>query len=160
MNFQEYYGKLNLVNAAQIQITHFSTFVTYEEVFKWKWGATKLKIFSFLAYSGEINKQQIESYSKECLRYAIKNKKGLPRGWQNGVVANNVLVSERVTADAIAFVTSRPDKHFSAFEMPGVYDLSSGSLYFYSGGVIWGAVYDKFIQDYISDKFNKTIAYV
>jgi len=153
MSIQDYYDKLNLANTTQIQISGLDTFVSYEEVFKWKWAATKLKIFSFIAYSSEISKQQIESYSEECLRYAIKNRKGLPRGWQNGVVANNVLVSEHVTADAIAYVMSRPAKHYSAFEMPIVYDLSSGSLHFYVDGIIWGAFYDEFMKNYIKDKF-------
>ena len=154
MTFQEYLNKANLIDTQKIQISQLDTYVSYEEVFKWKWAATKLKIFSFVAYSSEINKQQIESYSRECLRYAIRNKRGLPRGWQNGVVANNVLVSERIAADAITYVTSRPNKHYSAFEMPAVYDLSSGSLHFYSGGIIWGAVYDSFLLDFMSSRFS------
>ena len=154
MNYQEYLEKINFNSSKQIQILNLDTFVTYEEVFKWKWIATKLKIFSFVAYSEELNAHQIIDYSKECLQYALKNKKGLPIGWQNGIVSNNVIVSKHVMTDAIATVTSRPVKHFAAFEMPVIYDLSKNLLYFYNGEIIWGSIYNTFLKDFILDKFN------
>lgn len=154
MKYQEYLTRVSLSNSEQISISSADAKVAYEEVFKLRWMATKLKIFSFLAYAPKIDENIISKYSKECLDYALKNKKGLPRGWQNGIVSNNVLASETVTPEAIALVTSRPTKHYSAFEMPIIYDLSNEVLSFYRGEIIWGKVYEKFIRDYITDKFS------
>jgi len=78
MTYQEYVSKVDLGNSTRVQILGSDTIVSYEEVFQWKWFATKLKIFSFIAYSNEIDKHQIESYSNECLQYAKDNMRGLP----------------------------------------------------------------------------------
>jgi len=153
VTYQEYLSKIDLSDSKRAQIFGSDTIVLYEEVFQWKWFATKLKIFSFLTYSSEIDKQHIESYSGECLQYAIQNLKGLPKGWQNGVLSNNVLISELVTPDAIAYVTSTPAKHFAAIEMPVIFDLSSGNLHFYTDKLVWGSMYCSFIKGYLTDRF-------
>lgn len=68
------------------------TLVAYEEIFKVKWFATKLKIFSFVNFVDYIDLDTIKNYSDKCLIHAIAEKKGLPRGFQNGIVSYNVLV--------------------------------------------------------------------
>lgn len=128
--------------------------VTYDEVFKWEWFATKLKIFSFIACADNIDENLIKSYTEECLQYACKNKKGLPRGFQNGVVSYSILASESIDSSAISFVSKRPAKHWSAFEMPIIVDLSKKELYFYKENIIWGALYDSFLNEYILRNFN------
>jgi len=62
MNYQEYIVKTSLDSSKRFQVSQLETVVTYEEVFKWKW-LSKLKVFSFVAYSRDINRQQIESLS-------------------------------------------------------------------------------------------------
>lgn len=57
----------------------------YEEKFEIKWFATKLKNFSFVSYTSKIDSDDSIDYSSACLRYALKNYKGLPRGFQSGV---------------------------------------------------------------------------
>jgi hypothetical protein len=154
MTYQDYLAKTNFDQSTKIQITQLETFVTYEEVFKWRWLATKLKIFSFVAYSPEITKAQLTAYSGACLNYAELNKKGLPKGFQNGIVSNNVLVSENVSPDAAAYAAARPDKHFSAFEMPVVFDLSAQTLHTFTGDIVWGMIYNSFIKETIRSKFK------
>ena len=48
MNYSEYISKINLDNPYQAQVFNLDATVSYEEVFKWKWFATKLKIFSII----------------------------------------------------------------------------------------------------------------
>ena len=156
MDFQSYLAKvkIHLPDTKIITLENKETTVSYEEVFKLSWFATKLKIFSFVAYTETISESLIKSYSTTCLNYARKNIKGLPIGVQNGVVSNSVLVSESVDDNAISFVTARPSKHYSAFEMPIVFDLSKNELFFYRDKIVWGMVYSSFINNYITTKFG------
>ena len=156
MDYQNYLMqiKTRLPNTKTILLDNNETTVVYEEVFKWEWVATKLKIFSFITYKETVNKNQLENYSSACLDYARKNKKGLPLGFQNGIVSNNILVSESVSDDAISLVISRPQKHYCVFEMPIIFDLTKNDLYYYKGEIIWGMMYNSFINNYIVKNFN------
>ena len=156
MDYQSYLAQITpaLIDAKAIAVGPYDATVAYEEIFKWIWAATKLKIFSFITYSETISKAQMEEYSSICTDYARANKKGLPIGFQNGIVSNNIIVAESVDDDAIAFVTARPKKHYCVFEMPIIYDLSKGVLYSYTGEIIWGRAYQSFMKKYIADKFN------
>mgnify|MGYP003408851315 CR=1 FL=1 len=141
-------------NMEEIKIDESLVTVSYEEKFKIQWVATKLKIFSFIHYIEKIELDDSEIYSSNCTKYASKNYKGLPRGFQNGVVSFNVLVSEVVTDEAIEFVTSRPKKHFAVFEMPIIYDLSRNKLYYYEDNQLWGSVYQKYLRSYLDKHFK------
>ncbi len=156
MDYQEYFSKIKakFSNTKRTNISGLDTFVAYEEVFKWQWIATKLKIFSFVAYADHIDENSIKNYTEQCLQYACRNKKGLPRGLQNGVVSYSILVSENIDLSAISLVSKRPAKHWSAFEMPIIVDLSKKELYFYKENTIWGALYDSFLNEYILRNFN------
>lgn len=156
MDYQEYYDKTKsgFLNTRQAAISGLDALVTYEEVFKWQWVATKLKIFSFLSYADRIDENSIKDYTENCMRYACKNKKGLPRGLQNGIVSYSILASETIDPAAIAFVSKRPQKHWSAFEMPMIVDLSKGELHYYKENIIWGAIYDSFLTEYILRRFR------
>ena len=155
MNYQDYLMqvKSRLPNSKTILLDDIETTVAYEEIFKLEWLATKLKIFSFIAYTKTVNKNQLENYSSACLKYARKNIKGLPIGLQNGILSNNILVAESISDDAISFVTSRPQKHYCVFEMPIIFDLTKNELYCYKGEIIWGMIYNSFIHNYIKENF-------
>ena len=156
MNYQEYSKKVesNFPNTSQTAINGLETLVAYDEIFKWKWIATKLKIFSFISYADKIDENLIKTYTEACLKYACKNKKGLPRGIQNGIVSYSVLASETIDSAAISFVSKSPGKHWSAFEMPIILDLSTGELHYCKGNRAWGAIYAPFLNEYILRKFN------
>jgi len=155
MRYEEYLLKTKrLFTEKNIKQSENESLITYDSVFKLAWFATKLKIFSFVNYAPSIDRNIIKEYSKNCLKYALRNKPGLPRGFQNGVVSNNVLVSDNITPDALEFVNTRPKKHFSAFELPMIYDLNTNTLYYYQGGVIFGAVYEHFIREYATEHFK------
>lgn len=156
MDYQQYYEKIkgNFNASKQVNIYNLDTHVTYEEVFKWKWMATKLKIFTFLTYAEKIDEQLIKVYTDKCLNYALKNKRGLPRGLQNGVVSYSIIASENVDQSAIEFVTQRPQKLWSAFLMPVIVDLSQKKIYYYKDGIVWGALYDSYLKEYLLRKYN------
>lgn len=159
MNSQDYlnYVKSKFNNKTEIRYESTEMLIAYEQIFKWKWQATKLKITSFVKCVPQITLDDIKSYSEICLKEAIMKKKGLPRGFQNGVLSYNVLVSDNVSPEAIAFVMGRPEKHFSAFEVPIIFDLSNNNLYFYQGNVIWGMMYNSFIKNYLFEHFNPAV---
>lgn len=154
-----YNGYLDIIlkrfsNVEEIQINQFLITSIYEENFKIKWFATKLKNFSFISYINRIDLDDIDNYSSICTKYALKNYKGLPRGIQNGVSSFNVLVSENVTDEAIKFAISRPRKHFSLFEIPIIYDLANKKIYYYKDTPTWGLIYYNFLRQYIERHFN------
>lgn len=156
MDFIEYKNRIisSYSNSISIKEEDFLIDVLYDEKFEWKWFATKLKIYSFISYSNIVNEDTIKEYSKICFNYAKKNYKGLPRGIQNGFSSFSVLASEDINIEAINFVQNRPTKHFSAFEMPILYDLSKNCLYYYKETPIWGQIYYEYFREYIIKNFS------
>lgn len=116
--------------------------------------ATKLKNFSFVSYLSQIDIDDIINYSSTCLNYALKIYKGLPRGFQNGVSTFNVLVSENVTDEAKKFAITRPKKHFAAFEIPIIVDLSNENIFYYKDTPMWGGLYYRYFREFINKHFN------
>ena len=156
MSYNDYLKKVsnNFSKADQINIDSLVVKKFYDEEFKLSWLVTKLKLFSFVSYKDKIDRNDISSYSKECINHAINNYKGLPRGFQNGVVAFNVLVSENVSQDAIDFAMKIPKKHFAAFEIPIIFDLSQEKIFFFKKTPIWGMIYFKYFKQYIEKNLN------
>ena len=110
---------------------------------------SKLKKYSFVSYSQKIGVQTIGMFTSNCIMYALRNYKGLPRGFQNGVLCFNVLASEHIAEKAVSFANERPQKHFAAFEIPVIMDLKNHKLCYYKDTPIWGAVYYKNIRKFI-----------
>jgi hypothetical protein len=90
----------------------------------------------------------------DCLAYARKNRRGLSPGIQNGIVSNNILVSKNIDKEAVDFVLSRPKKYYSVFELPIIVDLAKREMYYYKDNVLWGAMYNSFIRNYVADNFS------
>ena len=153
MEFDRYRQLVGGRFAAQ-QMTPMGAALYYEERFEAKWIFTKLKQFSFLAQAEQATAEQLARYSAQCLEYALSGAPGLPRGLQNGVVSFSVLAAPEVTEDAVAFACSRPKKHFAAFEVPVLADLTAGRLYYYDKTALWGAVYYKYFRQYIEKSFG------
>ena len=157
MTAQEYLDRVKQ-RFTQLGVSNFheanNTWIAYEGVFKWRWLATKLKIFSFVAYAETVDLQTMQMYSHNCFDYALKNRPGLPRGLQCAVVSNNVLVCNQATPDALAYAAARPDKHWSAFVSPVLVDLSNNALWYYREAIVWGMIYDGFLKRYVEEHFN------
>ena len=156
MNSQEYLQavKSRFNHKVTVRLDKQDMFIAYEEVFKWAWMATKLKITSFVKIVPSAQLSDFESYSENCLKQAIRDKKGLPVGFQNAVVSYSVMASEAISSEAIVFATSRPKKHFAAFETPVLFDLNNNELYYYKEKIIWGRAYDRFFKEYLLNHFK------
>jgi hypothetical protein len=155
MNNQEYLQAVKSRFGKKVtfrQDTH-NMLITYEEIFKWSWMATKLKITSFVKYLPSTQLSDIVSFSEICLKQAIREKKGLPIGLQNGVVSYNVIASDEISSDAITFATSCPNMHFAAFEIPVLFDLTRKEIHYYKGEIIWGMMYESFLKEYLINHF-------
>jgi len=154
--YQEYISsvKTRFESTKTDKIGGFDVDVAFFEIFKWKWLATKLKIFSYISYVEKIDQKTISDFSDACFLTSKKNYKGLPRGVQNGFASFIVIVSEDIDVDAIAFAESRPKKHFAAFDMPVVVDLKNEKIYFYHGKQIWGSIYYRFFREFIIRNFD------
>jgi hypothetical protein len=156
MNYDEYISRVraNYSKEQDVTIERYNTKMFYDEKFEFKWVATKLKIFSYVSYAPRITEQDITHYSEICLAHALVTYKGLPRGFQNGVVSFNLLASEMVDDAAIAFAKQVPKKHYAAAEMPIVFDLSNNRIHYCEKTPMWGAIYYKYFREYIDKNFN------
>lgn len=156
MDYNEYRDKIikTYEDSVNIENGGYLINVLYNDIFKWEWLATKLKMFSFISYKSSVSEEDIKDYADVCYEYARKNYKGLPRGLQNVFTSFAVVASNNISKEAIEYVQKSPTKHFAAFEMPILYDLSTDTLYFYRETPIWGAIYYKYFREYIINKFS------
>ncbi len=85
----------------------------------------------------------LQSYSAGAFQFANKNKSTpLPNGLFSCVFCFAVVVTENLDPQlAQAIRDSSPIKHWSAFEMPVVYDVANGGLYYFEKTPVWGAAY-------------------
>jgi len=156
MAFNDYISRVyqRFSSCGNVLVGRFYATQFYEEKFKVKWLATKLKMFSYVSYLPVINEQDIIEFSDACIADALQKYQGLPRGFQNGVGSFCVLASEYIDPRAIAYVQQRPKKHYAAFEMPIIYDLTRNMLFYYDKTPMWGAIYYKFFREYIVKNFS------
>lgn len=149
--FNKIYSKLKQegFELQKDKINLFDVIVATKKQFKLSWVATQMNFFVIMGLSNKITKETIEEFSRNCMDYAIKNNKGLPRGLQAGVVSFALLVSSDVDEDAKKFAQARPKKHFAAFEMPVIFDLKENKLYYYDKTPIWGFIYYKAFRNFI-----------
>lgn len=98
----------------------------------------KMKQFVFLTENDSLDFQAAKAYSSACMQRALNIYQGLPRGFQTGVVAYNVICQTQANPATCQFVQQLPDKHLAAFEMPVVVELSSKNLYYCTKKPFWG----------------------
>jgi hypothetical protein len=90
---------------------------------------------------GLITKAVIEKFSTDCFEYALKNNKGWPRGLQSGVGSVAILKGSNVDSEAIAFCQKLSKKHWSAFEIPVIYNTENKQISHYIKTPVWGTIY-------------------
>lgn len=132
----------------------FDVTIATKSKFKLSWFATRMHFFAIYGFSKNISRETIENYSKSCLNYAVKNKKGLPRGLQTGLTSFALLFSPEVSEEAKKFAQKRPKKHFAAFEMPIIFDLKENKLYYCDENQLWGSIYYKTFKEFINRYFK------
>jgi hypothetical protein len=98
----------------------------------------KINVFYIISKMDHVSRNEIIAFSKQCSEYGLKNKKGLPRGLNSGVMSIAVILSNNIEKDAIEWISSAPPKHYGLFEIPVIYDLSNGHYYHYDNSKFWG----------------------
>ena len=86
---------------------------------------------------------ELEAFSGRGFRYALGARTNpLPRGFFASVFCFPVALVHSVGADTAQTVRNNlPVKHWSAAEVPVVYDLTSGALHYFEKTPMWGAAY-------------------
>lgn len=156
MDFNTYNEKVSQKFEKMIseEIEEFTCNIAYEEIFKWEWLATKLKIFSIISFKESIDKETILSYNTHCYGYSKRNYKRLGKGLQNGFVSFAILATENIDKSAIEFIETGLSKHYSAFEFPILIDLKNEKIIYNSKNPMWGSMYYSFFKGYIEEKFG------
>lgn len=140
----------------QATIGGISCSVGYIKKFKWSWFATQLNTFVIIGDTNSlIDKSTIENFSSACLKYALQNNQGWPRGLQSGIGSIAILMGSNVSVDAIAFCEKPTKKHWSAFEIPVIYDESQRRIIRYIKTPIWGKIYFGFFTNLIDSVTGK-----
>ncbi|MEU8132677.1 hypothetical protein [Streptodolium elevatio] len=90
---------------------------------------------------------EFESYAAAALDYACKNKPGLPRGFQTGVIGIGVLVVPTIDEAVRQAVAERmTPKRWAALSAAAVVDATSGTIHAYQGRRVIGGAYSKMIK--------------
>lgn len=82
-------------------------------------------------------------YSAAAFRFALNNKSfPLPCGLFEAVFCFAVVITANLHPElADSLRAAEPIKHWSAFEMPVVFDLANGGLHYFEKTPVWGAAY-------------------
>ena len=85
----------------------------------------------------------LQSYSSTSFNFANSNKSApLPNGFFMAVFCFAVVITENLHPQlAQSIRDTAPTKHWSAFEIPVVFDLANGDLCYFTGTPMWGAAY-------------------
>ena len=115
----------------------------YEEEFKIKWGAAKMKKYAFVSHMPRVTADSMVGYSKRCMQYALDHYKGLARGMQNGVASFAVMAGEQIEQGAVDFVLASPEK----------VDLTARRVFYFQGTPLWGALMWKDLRNFVAQNF-------
>ncbi len=154
MEYNQYLGTIRNKIGNNTFLNELNAELFYSEKFKLEWFATKMKQYSFVSNCDRITPNIIIDYSNKCTEYAIKNHKGFPPGFQNGIVSFNIIATNNIDSDAVSYVLREPKKRFSVFEFPIIYDLQNQRIYYFSGTPVVGYIYYNYFNEYILKNFT------
>jgi hypothetical protein len=97
--------------------------------FKLQWMATRLHTFLVAGtFAAGVTVPELDSFMGAALQHASSNKGGLPRGFQTGVAAIVVAVTQRPSPEAVAWATKVHGRDFAAFPWPVLVDIESQTV--------------------------------
>jgi hypothetical protein len=90
-----------------------------------------------------LTKEVLMQFSTTALKLANNNKKvSLPNGLFVATFSYNVAITANLDVQLAEYVRQADlIKHWSAFELPIVFDLANGVLHYYEKTPLWGAAY-------------------
>lgn len=85
----------------------------------------------------------LQQFSTTSFKFANANKSiGLPNGWFVATFCFAVAITANLNPQLGQYIRdTAPIKHWGAFEMPVVFDLADGGLYYFEKTPLWGAAY-------------------
>lgn len=152
-DFDVYVRSVNARLGTGTWVPQLNAWSYYDEEFRVKWGASKMKRFSFITYMDWVDGAVVQQFSAACTQFALNNYPGMARGMQVGVASFAVIASRNLQNSAVEQVMQTPPAHFAAFEMPVLLDLNTGSLYHMQKTPLWGALMWSDLRKYADQKF-------
>ena len=125
--------------------------VSYRRNFRWRWVATTLHVFTFMAALPAATAEDLDAYTAACAQYAKTHKPGLFRGLQTGSAAIAVAVVDSASGGVRKFAAGRPKKRFAMLALPAVVDAGTGETITAAEHLVWGAVYDAHLRSVLRD---------
>jgi len=101
----------------------------------------------------------LKDYSRKSFKYAerasgipLAGGIPLPRGFFFGIICYSIAIVDDVDTYISETIRKKaPPKHFAAFEIPVIYNLASGALYYYEVSPYWGNWYHNQIRQTIKN---------
>ncbi|HEY8634009.1 MAG TPA: hypothetical protein VIO34_03530 [Candidatus Dormibacteraeota bacterium] len=117
--------------------------------FKWRWMATKLNSFVYIAAfnPGSAASGALDQYLAAACQDAI-DKKGLMRGAQSGVAAVTVAAIDHATPEDEAWAAKPHGRRFAAITFPTLADPATGKV-IRPQRMILGGIYKSYLQDLV-----------
>jgi hypothetical protein len=145
------------INFEQQTINGINCSVGYIKNFKWSWFATQLNTFIIIGKTDQkIERQTIEDFSNSCFEYSLQNHEGWAIGLQSGVASIAILQGKDIEDEAKDFCEKLSKKHWSAFEIPVLYDINKNRAIRFIKKPLWGIIYFPYLAktiDSITSKF-------
>ena len=129
---------------AEDSICGHQSVIGYEKKFQWKWMATQMNTFIVCADLGpdQVTVELFQEFLEASFEYATKNYSGWPRGFQSGMAAIAILISENITQEAKDFCTElKAGKKFAGFSVPVAVDSKSKEVFLFKKNPMWGGIY-------------------
>lgn len=102
-----------------------------------------------------ITTQLISDFSLACFKYAARNHKGWPRGFQSGVGSIAILKGNNITPEAATFCKVPSRKHWSGFEIPVLCNTQKREFIRFQAYPMWGRIYFPFFAKTIDGLLAK-----
>ena len=153
-DFDVYVRSVNARLGTGTWVPYLNAWQYYDEEFRIKWGASKMKRFSFITRMDRVDDALVRQFSAACTQYALDHYPGMARGMQVGIASFAVIASRNVEESAVRQVMETPPAHFAAFEMPVLLDLTTGAIYHMQKTPLWGALMWKDLRQYVDQMFS------
>lgn len=115
--------------------------------FRVQWMLTQLKVSVVVAAVDTVTADGWSRFTYDAFQLAKSIKGGLPTGLQSGIGAVPVLAARNVDPYAIGLATQAPKvEWFTGIAMPALVDLSNGVVHEFTGTVLVGGIYAKFLR--------------
>lgn len=121
--------------------------IGYEKKFRWRWFASQLNTFVFVAETNElITAQAIQALSQMCFNFAEGNNKGWPKGLQSAIASILIVKGSNIDPSAKVYCETTLHKHWAAFELTALLDTSTRQSFYHKSKVLWGAAFFPYLR--------------